>query len=73
MKAYLPEIIQLVVGLLVMALLLFLGACSHGWVALLCFLGTAVVYFGWYHLLIKLARRVSGYPEDDDDQPFFPG
>jgi hypothetical protein len=73
MKPYLPEIILLLVGAGVMALLLYLGALSEGWVAVLCFLGTAVVYTGWYRVLLKLARRILGCEEDDEDQPFFPG
>jgi len=66
-------IIQLLVGLGVMALLLYLGATSEGWLALLCFLGLAVVFHTWYAVLLRLARRKLGCNPDDDDQPFFPG
>jgi len=73
MKTYLPEIFQLLAGAGVMALLLYLGALSEGWVALLCFLATGVVYTGWYRVLLQLARRILGCDEDDEDRPFFPG
>jgi glycerol uptake facilitator-like aquaporin len=69
---YLPDIILLVVGLLVMALLLILGAMSEGWVAPACFLGVAVVYFGWHRTLVNLGWRAAG--KDPDDFDFhFPG
>ncbi len=69
---YLPDIILLVVGLLVMAFLLILGAMSEGWVALACFLGVAVVHFGWWGTLLNLAWRHAG--KDPDDFDFhFPG
>lgn len=67
------DIMILVVGVVVMALLLFLGAASQGWVSLLCFLGAGVVYTGWYRHLLSLARRKLGGDIDDDDTPFFPG
>lgn len=73
MKAYLPEIIQVVAGLVLMAGLLYLVALSEGWVRLACILATAVVYFGWYRSLLNLARRFFGLDEEDDDEPFFPG
>ncbi|MDP3182189.1 MAG: hypothetical protein Q8M54_05150 [Desulfobaccales bacterium] len=73
MKAYLSEIILVVAGLGVMAGLLYLVALSESWVRLACILATAVVYIGWYQILLRLARRVLGVDEDDDDQPFFPG
>ena len=72
-KAYLTEIILVVAGLGIMAGLLYLVALSEGWVRLACILGTAVVYTGWYRVLLRLARRELGVDEDDDDQPFFPG
>ncbi len=73
MRACLPEIILIVAGLGLMAGLLYLVALSEGWVRLPCILGTAVVYTGWYRVLLRLARRKLGVDEDDDDQPFFPG
>ncbi len=72
MKAYLPEAIQLVVGLLIMGLLLYLGAVSGGWLPPLCYLGAAVVYFGWQRTLLALGWRLAG--KDPDDFDFhFPG
>ena len=66
------DIVLLVVGLLVMAFLLGLGAMSEGWVALACFLGVAVVHFGWWGTLLKLGWRLAG--KDPDDFDFhFPG
>jgi hypothetical protein len=73
MKSYLPEVLLLVIGVVVMAALLYLGALSRGWVAALCFIGAAVVYHTWFAQLLRLARRYLGAGEDDDDQPFFPG
>jgi len=73
MKFYLPAILTLIIGLVIMAALLCLGALSQGWVAPLCYLGVAVVYYGWYRQLLLLARRYLGAGEEDDDQPFFPG
>jgi len=73
MKSYLPAVLMLVIGLVVMAGLLYLGALSQNWVAPVCYLAVAVVYYGWYRQLLLLARRVLGCEEEDDDQPFFPG
>ena len=73
MKSYLPAVLMLVIGLVVMAGLLYLGAVSQNWVAPVCYLAVAVVYYGWYRQLLLLARRVLGCGEEDDDQPFFPG
>jgi len=74
MKTYLPDLLLLALGLLVMALLIYLGASSQGWVALLCFLALAVVWTGWYRQLLRLAQKILGAdPDDSDDQPFFPG
>jgi glycerol uptake facilitator-like aquaporin len=64
---YLPDIALLVVGLLVMAFLLWLGAMSENWVALACFLGVAVVYFGWHRTLVNLMWRTAGKDPDDFD------
>jgi glycerol uptake facilitator-like aquaporin len=64
---YLPDIILLVVGLLVMVLLLYLGALSENWVAPACFLGVAVVYFGWHRTLVNLMWRMAGKDPDDFD------
>jgi hypothetical protein len=77
MKAYVPDIIILALGVLVMALLLLLGALSRSWVALLCFLGTAVVYHTWFRHLIQFIARASGVEtemddEDDDNEDIFP-
>jgi hypothetical protein len=73
MRPYLPEIIQLVVGAILMAVLLYLGAlCEGGWLALLCFLAAAVVYTGWWRVIISLGWRWAG--KDPDDFDFhFPG
>ncbi len=73
MKAYLPEIILVAAGLAVMGALIYLIAASEGWVRLAGILGLAVLYTGWYRVLLRLARRKLGVDEDDDDQPFFPG
>jgi glycerol uptake facilitator-like aquaporin len=67
MMKYLPDIALLVLGLLVMALLLWLGAMSENWVALACFLGVAVVYFGWHRTLVNLMWRTAGKDSDDFD------
>jgi hypothetical protein len=78
MKAYLPDIIMLVLGVLLMALLLLLGAMAQNWVALPCFLGAAVVYHTWLRLLVNVVQRSSGVDlsrfedEEDDDEPPFP-
>ena len=69
---YLPDLILLVVGLLVMAFRLILGALSDGWVALACFLGVAGGVFGWWRTLVNLMWRHAG--KDPDDFDFhFPG
>ena len=73
LRENLPDLLLVLLGLPVMALLLYLGAMAHGWVAITCFLAVAVVYHTWYRVLLRLARRVAGGPDDDDDQPFFPG
>jgi hypothetical protein len=74
MKSYLPAVLTLVIGLVVMAGLIYLGALSRGWVALLCFLGVAVVYYTWLWQLLLLARPDLGHGrKDDDDRPIFPG
>jgi hypothetical protein len=73
-KKYLPDVFLLVVGLLVMALFLFLIALSHGWVSLLCILALAVVWITWYRHLVNLAFKGLGVdPDDEDDLPSFPG
>ncbi|MEJ2673477.1 MAG: hypothetical protein P8168_15055 [Deltaproteobacteria bacterium] len=65
---YLPDIVLLIVGLLVMACLLLLGALSEaGWVAPLCFVGVAVVYFGWHRTLVNLMWRQAKKNPDDFD------
>jgi hypothetical protein len=72
MKAYLSEAIALVVGILIVAFLLYLGALSEGWVALLCYLGAAVVYTGWWRTLLNLGWRLARRDPDDFDF-HFPG
>jgi len=73
-RKYLPDVFLLTVGLLVMALLIYLTALSYGWVSLLCILALAVVWITWYRHLIKLAFRSLGVdPDDEDDLPSFPG
>jgi glycerol uptake facilitator-like aquaporin len=64
---YLPDIILLVVGLVVMVILLYLGAMSENWVAPACFLAVAVVYFGWHRTLVNLMWRTAGKNPDDFD------
>ena len=74
MRKNLPDIFLLTVGLLVMALLMYLIALSHGWVTLLCILALAVVWITWYRHLVNLAFRNLGVdPDDEDDLPSFPG
>lgn len=70
---YLPDIVLLVAGVPIMALLLILGALSETWVALACYLGAAVVYTGWHRALINLGWRVAGKNPDDVDDYHFPG
>ena len=61
MRKNLPDIFLLTVGLLVMALLMYLIALSHGWIT-------------WYRHLVNLAFRNLGVdPDDEDDLPSFPG
>lgn len=77
MKAYLPDISILLLGLPVMALLLLLGALAQNWVALPCFLGAAVVYHTWFWHLIQFVQRAAHIDLDledhgDDDQDIFP-
>ena len=72
MKVYLPEIFLVIVGLPVMALLLYLGAASQGWVALLCFLAAAVVYHSWHRQLLILGQKILG-KDLDLDGGNFPG
>jgi hypothetical protein len=50
-----------------MVFLLLLGALSEGWVAPACFLGVAVVYFGWHRTLVNLMWRTAGKDPDDYD------
>jgi hypothetical protein len=73
MKTHLPAVLTLILGLLVMAGLLYLGALAQNWVAPLCFLGVAVVFHTWMAQLQRLlARNLKGWDEDDD-KPIFPG
>ena len=73
MRTYLAEIIQLVAGMVFIVVLLYLGAlCEEGWLALLCFLGAAVVYTGWWRAVISLGWRLAGRDPDDFDF-HFPG
>lgn len=82
-KGYIADILLLVFGLLIMTLLLLLGALSEGWVALLCFLATAVVYHTWLRHLVRTVARTAdievkfdSYDDLDrhgnDDQDIFP-
>lgn len=74
MKKNLPDILLLAAGLLVMALLIYVIASSHGWVCLLGILALAVVWISWYRHLLGMAYRSLGVdPDDDDDLPTFPG
>lgn len=77
MKAYAADIFVLVVGVLAMVLLLLLGALAQNWVALLCFLGAAVVYHTWFRYLVLFVQRTAQIDldvedQDDDDQDIFP-
>jgi hypothetical protein len=77
MKAYAGDLLALVLGVLVMALLLLLGALSEGWIALSCFLAVAVVYHTWFRHLFLFVQRLSDVDLDvddngDDDQDIFP-
>jgi hypothetical protein len=61
-------------GLLVMALLIYVIAASQGWVCLLGILALAVVWVSWYRYLCRLALESLGVdPDDEDDLPTFPG
>ena len=74
MRKYLSDFFLLTLGLLVMALLIYLIAKSQGWVSLLCILSLAVVWIGWYQHLLRLAMKSLGVdPDDEDDLPSFPG
>lgn len=71
-----PDVFMLAVGLLVMALLLYLIALTlGGWLSLLGILGLAVVWIGWYRHVVRLAFQSLGVDPDDedDDLPSFPG
>jgi hypothetical protein len=73
MSTYLPTVLTLLLGLVVMAGLLYLGALSRNWVAPLCFLGVAVVYHTWFAMLQRLFSRDLKNWDEDDDKPIFPG
>lgn len=64
---YLPEILVLLVGLLVMGVLVYLIAASEGPVQLLAIIGLAVVYTGWQGILLRWGWRVAGKDPDDLD------
>lgn len=66
---------MLTLGLLVMALLVYLIALTQGgWLSLLGILALAVVWIGWYRHLLNMAFRSLGVdPDDEDDLPSFPG
>jgi hypothetical protein len=73
-KKYLPDVLLLVLGLLVMALLMYVIAMSQGWISLLGILALAVVWTGWYrHILLLAYRNLGVDPDDEDDLPSFPG
>jgi hypothetical protein len=74
MRKYLLDFILLGLGLLVMALLIYVIAASQGWVCLLGILALAVVWISWYRHLCRLALESLGVgPDDEDDLPTFPG
>jgi len=75
MRKYLPDFFLLALGLLVMALLIYLIAVTQGgWLSLVGILALAVVWIGWYRHLIRLALQSLGVdPDDEDDLPSFPG
>ena len=75
MRKYLPDFFLLALGLLVMAMLIYLIALTQGgWLSLLGILALAVVWIGWYRHLIRLALQSLGVdPDDEDDLPSFPG
>ena len=74
MKKYLSDALLLIIGLLVMALLIYLIASSQGWVTLVCILALAVVWISWYRHLLNLAlKSLAVDPDDEDDLPSFPG
>ena len=73
MISHLPAILTLLLGLGVMAGLLYLGALSRGWIAPLCFVAVAVVFHTWLVQLLRLCRPRWGQGDKDDDRPLFPG
>jgi uncharacterized membrane protein len=73
MKSHLPTVLMLIIGLVVMAGLLYLGALSQNWVAPLCFIAVAVVFYTWLVQLVLLVRPKWGQGDKDDDRPIFPG
>jgi hypothetical protein len=69
---YFPDLVFLMIGRLVMAFLLLLGALDVGRVAPFGFLGLAAVYFGCHRTLANRGcRSVSKDPDDFDCH--FPG
>jgi len=73
-KKYLPDFLLLTIGLLVMALLIYVIGKGQGWVPPLGILALAVVCITWHRHLITMALRSLGAgPDDDDDLPSFPG
>jgi hypothetical protein len=73
-RKYLLDFFLLAIGLLVIALLIYLIALSQGWVCFLGILALAVVWISWYRHLLNLAFRSLGVdPDDEDDLPYFPG
>jgi hypothetical protein len=63
----LPEIVVLLLGILIMAVLVYLIAASEGLVQLLAILGLAAVYLGWQGVLVKWGWRSTGKDPDDLD------
>jgi hypothetical protein len=73
-KKYLLDILLLAIGLLVMALLIYVIAASQGWIRLGGILALAVVWYSWHaHLLLMGFRSLGIDPDEDDDLPTFPG
>jgi|UniRef100_A0A7C3YZR6 hypothetical protein len=75
MKKYLPDVLLLALGLLVMALLIYIIAQSQGsGLSLIAILALTLVWISWYRHVVRLALNSLGAgPDDEDDLPSFPG